>query len=159
MVYYEDIRLRYYTSCLSYAFCIDEYNSIGKGLRFAIDRPLDRLGTVIREARIKTGLTQRGLAKKLGISPRHIMHIESNHRTAVSGAIIITGLWVFLVIASNCNHSTVLLYALLNTPTGWAYIPISNSAGYLNSANLLFTVFSPISFAIGVKIHEPRDFN
>ena len=77
--------------------------------------------------------------------------------TAVGGTIILTGLWIFLIVASNGNHSTVLLYSLLNTPAGWAYMPISNSAGYLNAANLFFTVFSPIAFALGIKIHRPRD--
>ena len=78
-------------------------------------------------------------------------------RSAVGGAIILTGLWILLVVAPNGNHSTVLLYAFFNTPAGWAYMPISNSAGYLNAANLFFTVFSPIAFAIGIRVHRPRD--
>ena len=45
-----------------------------------MDNPLDRLGAVIKEARIRAGMTQENLAKKLGISTRHIIQIENGYR-------------------------------------------------------------------------------
>jgi len=41
-----------------------------------MDCLLDRLGAVIKDARLKAGMTQEVLAKKLGVSARHIINIE-----------------------------------------------------------------------------------
>ena len=74
--------------------------------------------------------------------------------TAITGSIALTALWLLLVVASNADHSLVLLYAILNAPAGWAYMPISNTAGYLNACNLFFTVLPPVAFAFGIWLHQ-----
>jgi len=76
--------------------------------------------------------------------------------TIISGTVFLTGLWLFFVIAMNADHSTVLLYAMLNIPAGWAYMPISNTAGYMNFANLFFTVLPPVAFSIGIYLWQRK---
>lgn len=39
-----------------------------------------KLGSAIRQARIKNDLTQEALAEIAGITPTHLKHIESEHR-------------------------------------------------------------------------------
>jgi len=45
-----------------------------------MDKSLDRLGAVIKDARTNAGITQENLAKILGISTRHILKIENSNR-------------------------------------------------------------------------------
>jgi len=40
----------------------------------------DSLGAIIKEAREQAGLTQKELARKVGVCARHIMYIENNHK-------------------------------------------------------------------------------
>lgn len=40
----------------------------------------ERLGTVIKNARVKNGLSQEHLAELLGVSPSHVKHMESGLR-------------------------------------------------------------------------------
>ena len=41
---------------------------------------LKQLGAVIKNARIKNGLSQEQLAEQLGVSPTHVKHMESGRR-------------------------------------------------------------------------------
>jgi len=45
-----------------------------------LDNPFVKLGSIIRVTREQTGMKQKELANKLGITPRHLMNIENGHR-------------------------------------------------------------------------------
>ena len=40
----------------------------------------DSIGSAIKNARLKSGITQETLAEKIGLSVTHLQHIESEHR-------------------------------------------------------------------------------
>lgn len=46
-----------------------------------IDLKLDRIGNIIREARLNQGLTQEELAELVDVTPAYIGHIERNQRS------------------------------------------------------------------------------
>jgi transcriptional regulator with XRE-family HTH domain len=46
-----------------------------------INLKLDRIGNVIREARLNQGLTQEELAELIDVTPAYIGHIERNQRS------------------------------------------------------------------------------
>ena len=41
---------------------------------------LNQLGAVIKNARVRNGLSQEQLAEQLGVSPTHVKHMESGRR-------------------------------------------------------------------------------
>ena len=46
-----------------------------------VDLKLDRIGNIIREARLNQGLTQEELAELVDVTPAYIGHIERNQRS------------------------------------------------------------------------------
>ncbi len=47
----------------------------------AVNLKLDRIGNIIREARLNQGLTQEELAELVDVTPAYIGHIERNQRS------------------------------------------------------------------------------
>ena len=105
---------------------------------------------------IKSGLMFLPVYFSFGLIGAKVFKLDTNGviiGTALCGALLLTASWLLLVVASGADHSLVLLYSILNPSAGLAYMPISNTAGYLNGANLFLTIMPPVAFAFGIGIH------